>query len=148
MGKKKKHSRKQKDEEVARSPFWPLAGGIFLCVLALFLLLGGFGTGGPLPVNMFKGGYWALGWAAYLLPIACIYWGVYKFVAEDGRIPRAKLLSMFGVLLFVAAWLHTAFVKEQGLIMTGGHGGYFGQTLGGAVLQALDAFPASLMFVI
>ena len=26
-----------------------------LCIVALFLLLGGFGTGGPLPVGMFKG---------------------------------------------------------------------------------------------
>ena len=56
---------------------WPLAGGVVLCVLALFMLLGGFGTGGSLPVGMFKGGYWAFGWAAYLLPVAFAYWGIY-----------------------------------------------------------------------
>lgn len=148
MAKKRKHTKKKKDEEVERSPFWPLAGGVILCVLALFLLLGGFGTGGSLPVNMFKGGYWAFGWAAYLLPVAFAYWGVHKFVGEDNRIPRGKLFSMLGVLVFLSAWLFTGFAKEQGSIWMGGHGGYIGQSLGGAVLQALDPFPASLMFAI
>ncbi|HTH71752.1 MAG TPA: DNA translocase FtsK 4TM domain-containing protein [Candidatus Pristimantibacillus sp.] len=149
MAKKKKHTKKHKDEEVQRSPFWPLAGGIVLCVLALFLLLGGFGTGGNFPVTSFKGGYWAFGWAAYLLPVAFVYWGVYKFIGEDNRIPKAKLFSMLGVLVFVSAWLFTGFAKNQsGLAWTGGHGGYIGHMLGGAVLQALDPFPASLLFVI
>ena len=103
MAKKKKNSRKNKAESAERSTFWPFAGGILLCVLALFLLLGGFGTGGNLPVGVFKGGYWALGWAAYLLPLAFAYWGVYKFIGEDNRIPRGKLFSMLGVLVFLAA---------------------------------------------
>jgi DNA segregation ATPase FtsK/SpoIIIE, S-DNA-T family len=150
MAKRKKHTRKKKDEEVERSPFWPLAGGIILCVLALFLLMGGFGTGGNFPVSIFKGGYWALGWAAYLLPVAFIYWGVYKFIGEDNRIPLGKLLSMFGLLIFAAAWLHTAFDSDKAYVASGqtSIGGYAGETLGGAVLQALDAFPASLMFAI
>ena len=148
MAKKKKHSRKKHDEDIERSPFWPLAGGVVLCVLALFMLLGGFGTGGALPVNMFKGGYWAFGWAAYLLPVALAYWGVHKFIGEDNRIPRGKLFSMLGVLVFVSAWLFSGFAKEQASAWVGGHGGYVGQVLGGAVLQALDPFPASLMFAI
>ncbi len=148
MAKKKKHNKKKKDENIERSPFWPLAGGVVLCVLALFLLLGGFGTGGSLPVGMFKGGYWTFGWAAYLLPVAFAYWGIHKFIGEDNRIPRGKLFSMLGVLVFVSAWLFTGFAKEQGTTWVGGHGGYTGQTIGGAVLQALDPFPASLMFAI
>lgn len=148
MAKKRKNSRKQKNEDVERSPFWPLTGGVILCVLALFLLLGGFGTGGTLPVGMFKGGYWAFGWAAYLLPVAFAYWGIHKFIGEDNRIPRGKLFSMVGVLVFVSAWLFTGFAEEQGSAWTGGHGGYTGELLGGSVLMALDPFPASLMFII
>lgn len=148
MAKRKKQTRRKKDEDIERSPFWPLAGGVLLCVLAVFLLLGGFGTGGPLPVGMFKGAYWALGWAAYLLPVALIYWGVYKFIGQDNRIPLGKLLSMLAVLVFAACWLFTAFVANDGLGWKGGHGGRVGDLIGGAVLQALDTFPASLMFVI
>ena len=148
MGKKKKHTKKHKGEETERSPFWAISGGILLCVLALFLLLGGFGTGGPLPIGMFKGAYAALGWAAYLLPVAFVYWGIYKFMAEDGRIPLGKLLSMVGVLVFSASWFFTAFAEQVRGTYQEGHGGFVGNMLGGAVLQALDSWPASLLFVI
>jgi S-DNA-T family DNA segregation ATPase FtsK/SpoIIIE len=151
MAKRKKGNRKKHEEPQERSPFWPLAGAIFLCIIAIFLLLGGFGTGGPLPVGMFKGVYWALGWAAYIVPLALIYWAIYKFKSEDNRIPLGKLLSIVGVLVFTAAWMFTAFASDTGQIagdMTGGHGGYTGEVIGGAVRQALDAFPATLMFII
>ena len=150
MAKKKKHSRKKHDEPVERSPFWALTGAVILCVLALFLLLGGFGTGGSLPVAIFHGGYWALGWAAYLLPVAFAYWGIYKFMSEDNRIPLGKLFSMFGVLIFTACWFFTAFdnARLTAANDTISAGGYIGQTIGGAVLQALDPFPATLMFII
>jgi DNA segregation ATPase FtsK/SpoIIIE, S-DNA-T family len=150
MAKRKKQTRKHKDDEQERSPFWPLAGGILLCVLAVFLLLGGFGTGGMLPVGLFKGAYWALGWAAYLLPVALVYWGVLKFGGEDNRIPLGKLLSMVGVLLFTSAWLHTAFDNDKSYIANNeiSIGGYSGELVGGTVLQALDPFPASLLFMI
>jgi S-DNA-T family DNA segregation ATPase FtsK/SpoIIIE len=152
MGKKKKGSRKKKAEEaVEKSPFWPLAGAVLLLVLAIFLLFGGFGTGGPLPVGMFKGAFETLGWAAYLLPVVLIYWSVYKFKTEDHRIPLSKLFSIFAALIFTACWLFTSLAKEQGQgsgIWEGTYGGFMGQTMGGAVLQALDTFPASLMFFI
>lgn len=148
MAKKKQTRRKQKPEEVEKSPFWPLAGGILLCVLALFLLFGGFGTGGPLPKGMFSGAYFALGWAAYLLPMALVYWGVHKFTAEDHRIPLGKLLSMFALLIFVSCWLFTAFAVKEGGVWVDGYGGKVGEIVGGVVLQALDTFPASLMFFI
>src|SRR5487761_1574878 len=109
MAKKKKRSQKKKAVEatVEQSPFWPLTGAVLLFVLALFALLGGFGTGGALPKGMFNGLYWTLGWAAYLAPVAMIYWGVYKFSSEDHRIPRANLVRMIGVLAFGASWLFT-----------------------------------------
>jgi S-DNA-T family DNA segregation ATPase FtsK/SpoIIIE len=151
MAKKKKTTKRRKKEEelVERSPFWPLAGAVLLFVAALFLLFGGFGTGGPLPKGMFKGAYWALGWAAYLLPFGLIYWGAYKFKSEDHRIPLGKLLSMFGILLFSACWLFTAFASKQSDgSWISSHGGEAGLLTGGAVRQALDSFPASLLFAI
>jgi len=153
MAKKKKSSRGRKHQEeeiVERSPFWPLAGAVLLFVVALFVLLGGFGTGGPLPKGMFKGAYWALGWAAYLLPLAFVYWGAYKFKNEDHRIQFSKLLAMLGILVFTASWLFSAFASRPlgATTWTGGHGGEVGAVVGGAVRQALDSFPASLLFAI
>ncbi len=148
MAKRKKYTRR-KPEPKERSSFWPLAGAIGLLLLAIFMLIGGFGTGGPLPINIFKGTYWALGWAAYLTPIALVYFGVHKFNSEDHQIPLGKLISMLSGLTLSASFLHvlSASKDEFGEII-GGHGGQIGQLIGGAVLNAIDVVPAALMFFV
>lgn len=149
MAKKKKQTRKRAAPEVERSPFWPLAGAIGLILLAIFVLIGGFGTGGPLPTGLFHGAYWGLGWGAYLTPIALVYFGVLKFNSEDHQIPLGKLISMLAGLTMSASWLHviSASTDTAGQV-TGGHGGSIGQLIGGAVLNAIDVIPAALMFFV
>lgn len=155
MAKKKKQTRKKKVESESpseRSAFWPLTGAILLIVLAIFLLLGGFGTGGPLPINMFGGVYWALGWAAYLSPIALLYFGIHKFKSEERKVPLAKMLSMLGLVTASAALFHTAVIdREVAASLTdpeAGNGGQVGAVIGGVALQALDKFPASILFFV
>lgn len=147
---KRKQTKKKKNEVSEPSPFWQLTGAILLFVVALFLLLGGFGTGGPLPQGMFQGAYNTSGWAAYLLPFALVYWGVYKFTSENHRIPLGRLLSIVGVLMFTAAWLHTAFSADMGHIASGdiSRGGFVGDMLGTITLNALDVLPASILFFV
>ncbi|HSD55848.1 MAG TPA: DNA translocase FtsK 4TM domain-containing protein, partial [Candidatus Saccharimonadales bacterium] len=149
MAKKKQTRRKAAPEPAERSPFWPLTGAVLLFVLALFLLLGGFGTGGNLPKGLFNATYTTVGAAAYLLPVALVYWGIYKFKDEEHRIPLAKLISMLGVLVFASGWLFTAFATKQATgEYANGHGGAVGSFLGGSALTALDKFPASIMFLV
>ncbi|HTE22411.1 MAG TPA: DNA translocase FtsK 4TM domain-containing protein [Candidatus Limnocylindria bacterium] len=151
MAAKKKQTRKKKvKEEVAeKSPFWPLAGGILLMVAAFFLLLGGFGTGGRLPVGMFGGAYTALGWAAYFTPISLAFFGIWKFTSEDRQIPLSRLAGMLAFLTFAAAWAHVGFVTTNTFGETaGGHGGAIGTAIGGMVLGALDKMPASILFFV
>jgi S-DNA-T family DNA segregation ATPase FtsK/SpoIIIE len=152
MAKKKKQTRKprKKVEEVTeKSPFWPLAGAILMILFALFLLLGGFGTGGVLPEKSFNGAYWLLGWGAYLTPFALIYFGIHKFISEDRQVPLSKFVSMLGVLFFAAAWLHVGFVtKNTSGEFIGGHGGAVGRVVGGTTLGALDKIPASVLFFV
>jgi hypothetical protein len=110
MAKKRKQTRRKKVEAVVeQSPFWPLTGAVVLLLLALLVLLGGFGTGGTLPTGMFHGLYWTFGWVAYLTPVALVYWGVYKFKSEEHHIPRGNLFSMFGLLIFAAGLSFTMF---------------------------------------
>jgi DNA segregation ATPase FtsK/SpoIIIE, S-DNA-T family len=152
MAKKKKHSKKKKAdvEPGERSAFWPISGAILMFVAALFLLLGGFGTGGTLPNGMFSGAYWALGWMAYLTPVALVYWGIAKFRSEDRKIPISKTFSMLGFLLASASWAHVAFVSRasEAAEYDGGNGGSVGGLLGGLVLNALDKIPASVLFFV
>jgi S-DNA-T family DNA segregation ATPase FtsK/SpoIIIE len=148
MAKKKK--RKSKAKEVKEpNMFYRQAAAVLLFVIAIFLLLGGFGAGGPLPVNMFHGIYWAFGWAAYLSPVALLYFGALKFKQEDHRIPFSNLLGMVLLMVFLASWLHVGFVSKQpnGDYM-GGYGGAAGSLIGGMVLNALDPLPAGILFLV
>ena len=148
MAKRKtRSSRKQKPEEVSRTAgFWQLSGAVLMFLLAFFLFIGGFGTGGAFPKGSFHWVYEALGWTAYLTPVALIYFGVHKFKSEDRRIPLANLLAMLGFIISLSVGAHTAFVEKIGGNNIGGHGGYIGEVIGNGFLLALDKIPASLMF--
>jgi S-DNA-T family DNA segregation ATPase FtsK/SpoIIIE len=150
--KKKKQTRKRKVIETPkaeRSPFWALSFAIGLLIVAILLLLGGFGTGGPLPVSIFHGAYWLFGWAAYLTPLALIYWGIYKFRSEERRLPRGKFISMLLVLLFASGWSYATFASKNATgSLSGGHGGEAGSAIGGLLLKALETIPASIVFII
>lgn len=152
MAKKtKKRTKKKKVESpaVVQSNFWPMTGAILLLIVAFFLLLGGFGTGGPLPVGLFSGAYSALGWVAYLSPLAIICFGIWKFTDDDRRIPLAKFLSMLAFVLFSAGFAHVIFADKTATGQTvGGHGGAVGSLVGGTLLNALDAIPASILFFV
>lgn len=151
MPKRKKQTRahrKSDDKPAETSTFWPLAGAILMIVLALFLLLGGFGTGGLLPTKLFNGVYWALGWGAYLTPIALVFFGIHKFTSEDRNIPLDKLIGMTAVLLFAASWFQVVFVSKQTDIYVGGNGGAIGQVIGNATLGVVDKVPAAILFFI
>ncbi len=151
MAKKKKHSKK-KPIQVEREPNMFLRGvwAVMLFVIALFLLIGGFGQGGALPKGMFSGTYTAFGIAAYLLPVALIFWGIHKFRHEEHKIPFLKLLSMTLLILVTSAWLHVLFatqtINTDGTsTWSGGHGGSVGKTIGGAALSVFSSILASVI---
>ncbi|MGZ6005815.1 MAG: DNA translocase FtsK 4TM domain-containing protein, partial [Candidatus Saccharimonadales bacterium] len=152
MAKKKKQTRNRKKaapEVVERSPFWPLAAAIILLVAAIFMLFGGFGTGGPLPKGLFNGTYWTFGWAAYITPIVLVFFGITKFRSEDKRVPLGKFISMLAALAFTSSWFHVVFANKQfDGSFTGGHGGEVGRLIGSSVLSAIDKLPAALMFFV
>src|SRR6266576_1102362 len=110
MAKKKKSSKKKVAEEpLEASPFWPLAGAFILVILGLFLLLGGFGTGGSLPVGMFHAAYWLFGWAAYFVPFVLVYWGVAKFRIEGHHLAGSKIAGLVAFLAFAAGLFDVMF---------------------------------------
>lgn len=149
MAKKKKATKKKVEISTpAQSSFWALSGAIGLMVIGFFLLLGGFGLGGPLPVKLFAAAYWTLGWAAYITPAAFAYWGFYKFRAADHQIPLNKMLGMLCVLLFSSAWTHVSFANKTASGWAGGHGGHVGEAVGNVILALLSKIPASLLLLV
>ncbi|HSX45549.1 MAG TPA: DNA translocase FtsK 4TM domain-containing protein [Candidatus Saccharimonadia bacterium] len=151
MAKKKKTTKKKaaKAEDLApKSPFWDQAIAIILILAAVLLLLGGFGTGGALPVNLFKGVYATFGWAAYFTPVALAAWGVFKFTAEDHKLSRGKFFGMLAVIVFASAWLQVSATSKTAAGWADGHGGAVGRVVGNSVLGPLDKIPASLMLFV
>ena len=153
MAKKKKQTKKRSTKQVAelepREPSQAVGYVLaVICILtAVFLVLGGFNTGGSLPTGLFDAMAWVLGWAAWLLPITLVYWGFYKFTNEDHRVPKGRVFSMYAFLALAAAWCYTAFSDKSATgSITGGNGGHVGNAIGEAVLGALDKVPASLLF--
>ena len=148
MAKKKKQTRSKKNQAVEGSSFWPLAGAIILMVIALFILLGGFGGGGPLPNGLFHGAYWALGWAAYYLPLVLIFCGIVKFMTENNKIPLGKLISIIISVASLSTWFFIIGATYDSGTWVGGHGGNLGRMVGNISLLALTKTPASLVFLL
>lgn len=150
--KKKKTTSKKKSEVVVREPnmFVRQVGAVIMLVAAIFLVLGGFGTGGSLPQGMFDIVYDIFGLAAYLSPIALAYWGVHKLKAEEHDLPLSSILSMTSLLVTSSVWLHVGFVTRstESSPWEGGAGGGVGELIGEAALSALDKLPASILFLV
>lgn len=128
---------------------WPVATAVVLIILGLFALIGGFGAGGPLPQGLFNAAYWALGWAAYSVPIGLVFLGVFKLRDEEKELSFGKTASMVAFWVLLACFAHVAFVSK-GVVSgyTGGYGGAVGKLFGGLSLNAISQIPASIMFLV
>lgn len=146
---KKKKRKSRKVEAAVPNLFWRQAAAVLLLLASLFLLLGGFGVGGPLPTGLFSGVYTAFGWAAWLAPVALAYFGVMKFNTEDHKVPLSNSFSMIFLLVFMAGFLHVSMASVQpNGDYTGGNGGAVGSFAGGASLSALNPALSSILFLV
>ncbi|MCA9343130.1 hypothetical protein KC950_03925 [Candidatus Saccharibacteria bacterium] len=153
MAKKRKQTRKGSRKKKAavneRSPMWPIASAVVLILLGVFSLIGGFGAGGPLPQGLFSAAYWALGWAAYAVPIGLVFLGVFKLKDEEKELSFGKTASMVAFWVLLACFAHVAFVTKADFSgYNGGYGGSVGELFGGMTLNAISQIPASIMFLV
>ncbi len=149
---RKKATSKKKVADIPKEPniFVRQVASVLMLLAAIFLLLGGFGTGGSLPQGMFNLVYSVLGVAAYLSPVALAFWGFHKLKSEDNVLPISNILSMSSLMVLSAAWLHVGFATRETStsVWQGGYGGELGGLIGGNVLSALDKLPATILFFV
>src|SRR4051812_5924262 len=126
MAKKAKRGRpakKAKEEPKKNASFGRGAAAVLLMIAGIVLAFGAV-ISAPVPHDFWHGAWWSLGIAAYIAPLALIYLGSLKFLTEDQRIPFAKIAGVASLLVFFAAWMHTAFLhSDGGGALVGGHGG-------------------------
>lgn len=148
MAKRKKRKNRSYDDEESNM-FWRQAAAVLLFLAGFFLLIGGFGAGGPMPTKVFSGIYSAFGLAAYLTPVALFYFGALKFAAENHKVPFANLSSMVLLLAFLSSWLFTGFAKQLANgNYEGGSGGFVGSFVGGITLNFLSPVTASILLLV
>src|SRR5688572_5209422 len=118
MAKKKKSVRKssKKQDEKKKSAstsFWRQSFAFLLVLVALFILLGGFGWGGILPVRLFELTAWIFGFSAYFAPVVIVHLAIVKFREENHVIPVGKLLGGIMVLVTMSAVFHVFTNQEK-----------------------------------
>jgi len=104
MPKKKKSTKKSSKSAVHHSVpqgFWSQVGAIFLIAIAVLLLVGMFGAGGPIVAWLYEMTQKAVGWAAFAVPVLFVFVAVKIFQAENNRIPG---IMQFATILLLA-WI-------------------------------------------
>jgi DNA segregation ATPase FtsK/SpoIIIE, S-DNA-T family len=121
--------------------FVPMVFAAVLVLLGVFALVGGFGSGGPLPVAVFNGLYSAFGRAAYPACIAVAYFGLLKFKSSEHRLPLARVLTVSFMIVAFAGLMHLLTIVDDGN-QTGtwieGKGGTVGSIFGGLLVGVLS----------
>lgn len=153
MAKKSKRGRKPKSknnsEDRKVSPFWKQVYAFLLIILALFLILGGFDTGGAFPEWFFEQASWMFGMAAYFVPFTIIYLAIVKIRSENQSIPFGKLVSALMTPLLLSGILHIFIEPSQAASsasagLYGGQAGYFVSSL---LLGFLDSTTSFVLLI-
>jgi DNA segregation ATPase FtsK/SpoIIIE, S-DNA-T family len=155
MAKRKKTTKriKVKDLDEAskkQSFFWRQVTAFILIVLALFILLGGFELGGPLPVKMFEWLAWAFGLVAYVVPFILIYLAIVKLKSEEHKIPISKIISSLFFLVFLSGMLHVFVDSSESAAAAakGTYGGEVGHYTSRFLLSFLSPTVAFIVFIV
>jgi S-DNA-T family DNA segregation ATPase FtsK/SpoIIIE len=152
MARKKKKNQKKKVEfkEVQESPLIPISFSIGLLIISFFALIGGFGTGGPLPKVLFKGLYWTFGWAAWLAIICVVTYAIYKIIDEHKKVGYGRTIGFLAVAILSSSWLFVTFAIKNKITnqYSKGHGGAVGSLFGKALFNILDKIPSSVILLV
>ena len=149
--KKKKNSKKIKvTEDQQKSIFWSVVIAIVAIILAVFALIGGFGSGGPLPRALFHGLYWTFGWGAWVAIICLIGYGVFKLKDEHKKVGVGRTIGLVTVVILSAGWLFSTFTDKNSVTgdYSKAHGGSVGSAIGKVIFNFLDKIPTSILFFV
>lgn len=154
MSKKKKKSVNKKNKSIKplekkTSGFYLYALATVLILVAIISLIGGFNTGGSLPIAIFHGFYWLFGWGAFFSMIGLVVLAIIIFRNDQKVFPIYPALSLLVANLSISAVMEVLFAnKSVSGSWLGGHGGHLGSLVGNSLLSSFDKFPAFLIFLV
>jgi S-DNA-T family DNA segregation ATPase FtsK/SpoIIIE len=152
MPKKKKHSKRAVKAVGPKhnlpEGFWLQVGGVALGALALLLIVGMFGAGGPVLDGLYNLARTLFGWGVYLLPVMFLYVAYETFKAEGNRLPVVMHIATWLFLIWVAGFLHL-FVADPityEASTVGAGGGVIGWLANQVMLALVSAKVAGFIF--
>lgn len=153
MAKKKKKTTKRKSKVQAKESktpnvFWRQIAAFLIIVTALFILIGGFGWGGALPIKLYDVNAWFFGYAAFLVPFVLVFLAISKFQDEEFQIPFSKFLSSLIFLCMVSGMMHVVLDANNAAsyAAAGQYGGEAGNGLRTVTLTFLNQTTAFIAF--
>ncbi len=151
MPKRRKFKTKNKQLEAELpSGFWPQATAIVLAVLALLIVLGLIGTGGPILELILGYLKVALGVAVVILPIVFIYIAISIFKSEHSRLPVTTYIASVLFILEIAGFIHLFNTEptDFGQYGSGVGGGVAGYLVSSLMLNLLDTKTTGLILLV
>ncbi len=157
MAKKKKKTSTRKRKSATEAPelktgslFWRQIFAVVLIVIALFILIGGFGWGGILPIKLFDITSWFFGLVAFLVPFVLIFLAIQKINHEEKLIPFSKLISSLVFLTMLAGMVHVFLEKDEAALAAskGTYGGQVGYLISKLFLLFLNQMTAFIIFFV
>ena len=153
MAKKKKKNNQKKTKDLdleKKSLFIPMAIAVVAIILAALALIGGFGSGGPLPRFLFHALFWTFGWGAWVAIVCLVAYGIFKFTDENKKVGTGRSIGILSFVVLSSGWLFATFTDKN--LLTGeytkAHGGSVGSVLGKALFNILDKIPTSILFLV
>ncbi|HEX8390433.1 MAG TPA: DNA translocase FtsK 4TM domain-containing protein [Candidatus Saccharimonadales bacterium] len=151
MAKKKKKTAKK----VASGPkhtlpdgFWPQVGAVVLAVLAILLILGAAGSGGPFPQATFDLGLRSFGLAVYILPVLLLFRTVQIFKAPDNKVPGVVTAATILFAIISAGFVQLMQNEPAALASTHDDGGIAGWVWGQGALMVVEPRVGALVSII
>jgi S-DNA-T family DNA segregation ATPase FtsK/SpoIIIE len=131
--------------------FWRQAASVLLILLAILLLFGGFGTGGPLPVGLFDFTRKSIGVLAFAAPILLVLAAITKIRSPKHQLSRQLFWGFVVFMITATGFAHLFVDPDQSLqaVEDGVGGGYIGHLTDSAILSFLSKVTGGIvLFVI
>ena len=123
--------------------FWSQVGAVLIGFFSFFLILGWFGYGGKILVEIHRSLITFMGGATYFLPFVLIFISVEIFRHEENKFPTVKAIVLTFILLLISGFF--GLFKGRANLYFGGMTGSF---LNSFTLQIFNSVVAGIIYLL
>lgn len=123
--------------------FWHQVMAVLMIAIAIILVMTWFGSGGTLLNMIHSGSMYAIGYAAYVIPVLLVYLAVMIFRTDGNRLPWPVWIASVLLVVWAAGMTGIPTIGQSNPT-----GGVVGEWLNGLVTQILNPGVAVFIYVV